>query len=75
MNKGVVALANVGDVIEFCYDFTTYHARVDAILEDGYGVHVVYDSIGLQQDVIEQSKVVAVYNLHSRVDCNDSVEF
>ena len=69
--------ANLGDVIKWPYKDNDYYARVDAILEDGkyYGVHVVYEEFGLQQDMISPACVLAVYKLECERTNDDRKEF
>lgn len=50
-----------GDVIEWEYNYSKYIAKVDAILEEGFGVHVYYHGMGYSQDIITPVDVVGVY--------------
>ena len=67
--------ANVGDVIKWSYEGTDYYSRIDAILKDGYGVHVVYEEFGLMQDIIIEDGVLAVYSVVNEAKLNDLKEF
>lgn len=51
----------VGDIISWEYQELEYFAEVVVVTGDGFGVYVVYDGIGLQQDYIEPKNVLRVW--------------
>ena len=53
--------AREGDVIKWSYNGTEYLAEVLAIRDGSYGVHVVYEEIGLHQDWIDDCLVESVF--------------